>query len=290
MRRFFEINTRSSDGQYKQCEAENCWHNMKRLLFFICSAITLSLVLLIVFHKKTQDDSSQYLQKQLATATDYLSQIKTSPVTLDGFDQALLERTGTNLNFLSTSERSKLFDCLNRFYSCYSSGNFDDYKQFRLSPPFTVSKGIVSFVKENCSSSGAELISDEDILRTAWNFFNDTNKISQIDTEDIRLSVVTKSDLGLELRQASDSSKWPEIATATCLEGTILYQPTLSEILKNKGSVRYFVMEVKVRFNSVADGPAIPLLLVGYWDSTRGNWIPHCLCFWIGVSQYRTFF
>ncbi len=263
---------------------------MKRLLFIICASISLALVLLIIFHKATNNNSSQILVKQLAQAGKSLDQVKTHPVTLEGFNQAILERVGANLDFLSKNERAKLLACISRFYSCYSSGDFDDYKQFRLHPPFTVSKDIVSFVRGKSISKGIDLKSDENILRATWNFYNSTNKISQINEENIRLSVVTRSDMGIELRQASDANKWPAIATATCLENTVLYQPTLADRLKNERSVRYFTLEVKASFNSVADGPAIQLVLVGYWDPTREDWLPHCLCFWISTSQYETFF
>jgi hypothetical protein len=263
---------------------------MKRFLFIICASTTLALVLLIIFHKAINNNSSQFLVNQLAKAGESLDQVKTHLVTLEGFNRAILERAGTNLDSLSESERAKLLSCINNFYSCYSSGHFDDYKQFRLRPPFTVNKDIVSFVKEKFTSNDIDLKSDQDILRAAWNFFNGTNKIGQIDEESIRLSVVTKSDMGLELRQASDASKWPAIAAATCLENTVLYQPTLADLLEKERSVRYFTLEVKARFNSVADGPAIPIVLVGYWDPTREDWMPYCLCFWISASQYHTFF
>ena len=263
---------------------------MKHLLFIVCASVTLALVLLIVFHKGMKNNSSQILENQLAQAGKSLSQVKTRIVTLEEFDKLVLKRAGTNLNFLSVNDRAKLLDCIGRYYTCYSSGNFEDYKKFRLRSPFAVSKDLVTFVKEQPSSKSKHLESDEDILRAAWDFFNGTNTISQIDEESIHLSVVTRSDMGIALRQASDADQWPSIASATCLGETVLYQPTLDDLLKKEHSILYFKLEFKARFNSVTDGPAIPLLLVGYWDSTRGDWIPHCLCFWISVSQYGTLF
>jgi len=273
---------------------------MKRFFLVVCIFVTLALVSLFIFHKfrraainnhkANHIKFSQHAQNELAQAGNFLSQVQTRPVSLEEFNQILLKQAETNLDNLSESERAKLLACISRFYSCYSSGKFDDYKQFRLLPPFAVSENIVSFVKEKSATKGIGLKSDEEILRAAWDFFNGTNKITQIDEENIRLSVVTKSDLGIELRTISDANKWPAINSATCEEGSVLYQPALADLLKKDGAIRYFTLEIKARFNSVADGPAIPMVLQGYWDSTREDWMPNCLCFWISISPYHTFF
>ena len=273
---------------------------MKRFFLVVCIIVTLTLVSLFIFykfhtaainnHKANHINFSQRVQNESAQAVNFLSQVQTRSVSLEEFNQIVLEQAGTNLDNLSESERAKLLACISRFYSCYSSGNFANYKQFRLHPPFTVSEDIISVVNKKITSKDMELKSDEDILRAAWNFYNGTNKIGQVSEDSIRLSVVTKPDLGIDLRLASDANMAPAVATATCLQGTVLYQPTLADLLKKDGTVRYFTLEVKARFNSVADGPAIPLVLQGYWDPTREDWMPNCLCFWIQVGNYRTFF
>lgn len=264
---------------------------MKRFIVpIICGLTTLFLILSIVFHRSANDVKLQHLQNQLAKAVVHLAQTKTSSVNADQFIGIIRKKFGPELRSLTENQQAKLFDCVDHFYLCYSTGNFVDYKRFRLLQPYTVSKGIISFVKNQPALNSASLNSDEDILHIAWDYFNGTNKVSQIDQENIHLSVVTKSDLGIELRTASDAKNWSGIHTATCLEGTVLYQPTLTELLQEKKQIQYLTLEINARFDGNTNGPALPLVLQAYWDPTRENWMPNCLCFWIHISQYRTFF
>jgi hypothetical protein len=209
---------------------------------------------------------------------------------LEDFSNVVHARAGTNLDILSETEREKLFACINHFYACYSSGRFDDFKQFRLHPPFTVGESLASAVKKNTAPKGMDLKSDEDILHMAWNQYNGTNKIGGVNEESIRLSAVMRHDMGEPLRHSSFSRKWPELNTASCWEGAVLYQPTPADILKKEGALRFFTLEVFVRFSPQVDGPATPLVLLGYWDSTREDWMPYALCSMFDVGGYDTIF
>lgn len=268
---------------------------MKRFLIFSCILSTVILTCLIAFRIATKRNSplEQPTQHQVDLATqiaDSCAKIKTHPFSLGDFSQAVQERAGTNLNTLSGNEREKLFACINRFYACYSSGNFDDYKQFRLHPPFTVGVGLASAINKIAVSKGINVKSDEDILHMAWDQYNGTNKIGGVNEESIRLSAVTRHDMGEPLRHSSFSTNWPELNTASCWEGAVLYQPTPADILKKEAALRFFTLEVFVRFYPQEVGPATPLVLLGYWDSTREDWMPYALCSMFDTGNYHTIF
>src|SRR5208283_4522476 len=105
--------------------------------------------------------------------------------------------------------------------------------------------------------------------------------------ESIIVSTAKRQDLGLALRQPS-AGKFPGLG-ASCWEGAVIYQPTPVELLKKDGSLRFFTLEVFVRFDLV-DGPATPLVLLGYWDPTREDWMPYALCTVLHVGKYDTIF
>jgi hypothetical protein len=268
---------------------------MKRFLIVGCAFSTFILVCLITFRiatkKKSSFDQPSQHQVELATqVADSLAKIKTAPLSLEDFSSAVHARAGTNLDVLSENERRKLFACINRFYACYASGSFADFKQFRLYPPFTLNEGLVLAAKKVSASKGIELKSDEDVLRVAWDQYNGTNKIGGINEESINLSAVVRHDMGESLRHSSFSRNWPELDTASCWEGAVLYQPTPADILKKEGALRFFTLEVFVRFNPQVDGPASPLVLLGYWDSTREDWMPYVLCSMLHAGSYDTIF
>lgn len=263
---------------------------MKRLLFVFCAGSTLVLIALIVFRVVTKKEpaASQQQVEQAMQIADSFSKVKTHPLSLEQFDRDVEKRATTNLDSLSDSQRQKLLTCINQFYACYSSGSFDDFKIFRMRPPFMVGEGLAAAVKKSASQKGLELKTDEDILRFAWNQWNGANKISEVAEESITLSTAQKKDLGLSLRQPS-AGKFPGLG-ASCWEGAVAYQPSPSELLKKEGALRFFTLEAFVRFSPHSDGPATPLLLMGYWDSTREDWMPLCLCTVLHVGNYDTIF
>jgi len=266
---------------------------MKRLLIIACVASTFILLCLIAFRiatkKKPASEPPTQQQVQLATQiADTFAKVKTHPFNLRSFSQAVRARVGTNLNSLSENEREKLFTCIDRFYNCYSSGNFEAFKQFRLHPPYTVSEAVASAVKKIAAQKGLSLKSDEDIVHIAWDNYNGANKIGGVDEESIVVSIAKRQDMGLALRRPS-AGRFPGLG-ASCWEGAVVYQPAPAELLKKDGALRFFTLEVFVRFSPHADGPATPLLLMGYWDSTREDWMPYALCTVLNVGNYDTIF
>lgn len=264
---------------------------MKRILVIACVLSTGFLLCIIIFRITTKKPlqgqaSEQQLQQAIRTA-DSFSLVKTRPLSLNDFERVVQQR-GTNLNNLSETERDKLFACVNRFYECYSSGRYDDFKKFRMLPPFTVSEALVSAVKKIVSEKGGHLGSDDDILRLAWNTYNGSNKIGQVSDESIVMSVIKRQDLGAALRQPSVGA-FPG-SGASCWEGSVVYQPTPTELLKRDGTLRFFTLQAFVRFEPLVDGPATPLVLIGYWDPTREDWMPYALCTLLRVGNYDTMF
>ena len=225
--------------------------------------------------------------QQFTQVVESLARIKTRPFSLEDFRRAVEKRAGRNLDTLSASERKKLLVCMNRFFACYSSGNYDDFKAFRLQPPFTVSEAVASAVRTIAAQQGVDLKSDEDILRFAWNHYNGTNKIGQVNADHFILSVARSED-GLDLRQPS-LGRYPG-SGASCWEGALVYQPRSAELEAKEGPLRFFRLEILVRFSPQAGGPASPLVLVGYWDSTRNDWMPDALCTSFHVGGYDTMF
>jgi len=264
---------------------------MKRLLVIACVASTFILFCLIIFRVATKKEpaSEPPTQQQVQLATqiaDTFAKVKTHPFNLGSFSQAVRARAGTNLNSLSESEREKLFVCIDRFYNCYSTGNFEAFKQFRLNWPYTVSEAVASAVKKIASQKSLSLKSDEDVIHIAWDNYNGANKIGAVDEESIVVSIAKRQDMGLALRRPS-AGKFPGLG-ASCWEGAVVYQPSPAELLKKEGSLRFFTLQVFVRFSPHADGPATPLLLMGYWDPTQEDWMPYALCTVLNVGNYDT--
>lgn len=240
--------------------------------------------------KSFQSEPSPRQMEVAQRMVNSFAQVKTRPLSLEDFSKAVRDRAGTNLDTLSENEREKLFSCIHRYYASYSSGKFDDFKSFRLHPPFILRKDVASYFQKIAAAKGMDLKSDEDILHFGWDYKNGTNTIGQVDEESIALSIIKRSDLGPELRLPSIASKWPEQAVATCWEGVILYQPTASDLLKKEGALRFFTLNLFVRFSPMTDGPASPLVLVGYWDPDREDWMPYVLCSMLHVGSYDTMF
>ena len=120
---------------------------------------------------------------------------------------------------------------------------------------------------------GIVLKSEEDLLRWAWEQYNGTNKISQVDSGSIRLSIARRSDSGRGLLQPSIGGS--QGVAAICWEGAVVYTPDLGELLKRDGKVTYFTLDSFVRFDQIANnGPATPLRLICYWDPERQDWMP----------------
>ena len=134
---------------------------------------------------------------------DSMAQAKTRPMSLEEFAQTIQGRAGTNVDNLSESERKKLFACINWFYACYSTGDYEAYRRFRLHPPFTISQSVAQAAKKAAPEKAVELKSDEDILRFSWGQWNGTNRIGQVSAEHILLSVVELQDVGRGLRAPS---------------------------------------------------------------------------------------
>jgi len=89
--------------------------------------------------------------RQMAVAqrmVNSFAQVKTRPLSMEGFSKAVRDHAGTNLDTLSENEREKLFSCINRYYASYSSGKFDAFKSFRLHPPFILRKDVASYFQK----------------------------------------------------------------------------------------------------------------------------------------------
>jgi hypothetical protein len=240
---------------------------------------------------KKEPSPGQPTQQQVQVAkreVDSFTQVRTRPLSLEHFSQAVHLRAGTNVDDMSANEREKLFTCIDQFYRCYSSGDFEAFKRFRLRPPFTVSERLASAVKEIASQKGLPLKSDEDVIHVAWDNYNGTNKIGQVNEGHFILSVATGQDLRPDLRQPSVGRF--SGSGASCWEGAVVYQPTPAELLNKHGSLRFFTLEIIVRFSPLVGGPATPLVLMGYWDPTRNDWMPYALCTVFHVGSYDTIF
>jgi hypothetical protein len=264
---------------------------MKRPFLVLCvgsAVVLLGLIIFRVLTKKAPAPSQQQAAQAIQVVVDSFSKVKTQPLSLRQFSEVVEQRGASNLNSLSAVERRKLLACITQFYACYSSGDFEEFKKFRMRPPFKVGERLAAAAKETASQKGVELRSDEDVLRFAWNQWSGTNRIGGVSQESITLSSAQRSDLGIPLRQPS-GGKFPG-SGASCWEGALTYQPSPDELLKKDGALRYFTLEVSVRFNTYEYGPATPLLLMGYWDSTREDWMPLCLCTVFQVHNYDTIF
>ena len=236
---------------------------MKRFHFnFLYVSVTIVLLGLIIFRTITRNGSgtSQQVGQAVAIA-DSFSKINTVSLSLEQFDSVIKRCAETNLSDLGEIERKKLLDCANRFYACYSSGDFEEFKKFRLHRPFLVGESLAAAAKKSASDKKSELKLDEDVLRFAWEHWGGSNKIGGVAAESVSLAVVKRPDLGLDLRQPS-AGKFPGLG-ASCLEGAVKYEPSPDELLKKEGSLRF------LRWNYLLD--LLPLLMVrqrrfSLWD------------------------
>jgi hypothetical protein len=211
-------------------------------------------------------------------------------MSLEDFDHAVRVRAANVLPQMRAEERDKLLACTDRFYSCYSSGDFEAFKGFRLRPPFKVAERLVSAVRQIASQKGAPLTSDKDIVRYAWITFNGTNRIGEVSEKSLVLSLVRRPDLGRGLRQPNLASVRRPGLEASCWEGSVVYESGPSDLLSREGTLRFFTLQLSVRFWPYHDGPATPLVLIGYWDPTRADWMPYLLCTAFHVGAYDTIF
>jgi hypothetical protein len=259
-------------------------------LVIVSLCATLSLVGLVVYRAafKTQTPSPTEQQIQQAEQmADHFAKIKTRPVSKEEFHNAIARKIQTELTHLPEKQREKLATCLERFYDCYSSGEFEAFRRFRLHQPFAIKMEIAQYFKQNASSQGIELKSDEELLRFGWGLTNGTNRIGQVNLESVAVSLVKKQDLTkmADLRRPS-AGDFPGIAV-TCWEGVVSYEPAPGELLTRDGEVSFIKLEVFVRFD-LTEGPATPLTFLAYWDSQRGDWMPYALCSVLRVNNYRT--
>jgi hypothetical protein len=259
---------------------------MKRLLLVFCACSTLAVLGFVVLRVATKKEpsASPAQLEQAKQIADAFSKVETRPLTLEQFSAAVEKVGATNLSSLSEDGKRKLLECISQFYACYSSGNFDAFKKFRMRASFTVGENLALAVKK----SAPQLKSNEEILRFAWNEWNGPNKIGEASETSIALSLAKRQDLGLAIRQPA-AGNFPG-STASCWEGALTYQPSPEDLLKKDGSLRLFTLEVFVRFSPHSNGPATPLRLMGYWDSTRADWMPLCLCTVLHVGEYDTIF
>ena len=239
----------------------------------------------VAFEKPTKDQVTQATQ-----ITEICSKIETPVIKLEDFLKVVRMRAGTNLGVLSKTQIEKLFACVNRFYACYSSDDFEGYKKFRLQPPFTVGKALEASIIKIANSRGLKLKTPGDVMRLAWSEYNNTNKIGGVNEKSIRVAASVRRDLGEPLRHSAFSKSWPELNTASCWEGAAVYEPDPANILKKEGELRFFTLEFFARFYPQLVGPASPLVLVCYWDSNQEDWMPYALCSMFDAGSYDTIF
>ncbi len=267
---------------------------MQRLILLALGLVSAGLITLVGYRmlaRKPQAPNQPDVRFMQAArqAVDKFSEVKTRPVTPQEFSQAVRRVATKDLDKVPADEQGSLVACLERFFSCYVSGSFEDYKTFRLRPPFEVGSHLVAAATKAAAQSGASLKTDDDILRFAWEKYNGTNRVWEFNLESIRLAVVERNDLGYELRKAS-ASKWPELGASSCWEGAVAYHPDPPSLLKKDGKLRFLTLEVFVRFAPQKVGPATPLVLMCYWDPTRKEWMPQALCRMFNAGDYRTLF
>jgi hypothetical protein len=68
------------------------------------------------------------------------------------------------------------------------------------------------------------------------------------------------------------------------------YEPTAEDLLAKNGTIRVFRFELNVRMNDLQVGPATPIVVTGYWDSTRKDWMPFSYSTAFIVADYYTIF
>jgi hypothetical protein len=268
---------------------------MKRFLILVFIGSTVLFIAIICLRIATRKQISQggislHQIKTMQQMVASFAEVKTQPLGSQDFNNAARISVETNLGLLTEDQRQKLFVCITRYYQCYSSGKFEDYKSFRLGRPYTLRKEVDAYFKSIATSKGIELKSNEDVLRFGWDYKNGNNTIGQVDIKSITLSIKAKSNIDAGLRLPSVVSQWPEQAVASCWESVILYKPSAIELLNQNGKLQFFTLNLFVRFTPIVDGPATPLVLVGYWDPTQNDWMPYALCTMLSVGSYETMF
>jgi hypothetical protein len=266
--------------------------HLKPYAVMACIAATLLLVTLVVFRGVTSKESrpgpSAATVAQIEKRVTEFVDVKTEPVDLPALEKALRDRSGAGVASLTDAERDRLFGCIGRFYLCYSSGDFDAYAKFRLLAPFTVSPLMKSALEQMGHSP--EGLSDKEMLRLAWDKLNGTNKITSWDLDSISLSVEERPDLGQSLRRSSTAFRDGVFPGAMCWGGPVDYEPTAESLLAREGALRLFRLELNVRMNDLQAGPATPIVVMGYWDPTRADWMPLICCAAFRVAGYDTIF
>jgi hypothetical protein len=264
----------------------------KRLAFIAGIVATLLLVALVVFRVVTRRESnnvpSSATNEQIERRIEEFVDVRTERVGLEEFERAVRDRSASGTESLTELERDKLLGCINRFYLCYSSGDFDAYAKFRLLAPFSVSPLMKSAVEQ--MGDDVQGLSEEEIFRVAWDKFNGTNRITSCDLESISLSVEERQDIGQSLRRSSTAFRDGVFPGAMCRGGSMAYEPTAESLLATEGKLRLFRFELNVRMNDLMAGPATPIVVMGYWDPTREDWMPLIYCSAFSVADYQTFF
>lgn len=264
---------------------------MKRLLL-VTALSTIALVLLVLYRGKSFK-SDETRVREAATnllakmAAEYAA-VKTVDLTPDMYLEAVRTLGATNLNRLNDGQREKLYRKIKQFYECYSSGDFEKYRAFRLEEPYAVPGAYAAAITKLAADSGATLGSDADILRYAWRKFNGTNRLARVDTSSIKLFLCDSADLGMSLRRPSIVG-FPGSAV-TCWEGAVSYNPSPQDLLNRQHSLLFFCLDQFARMNNLTDGPATPLRLVGYWDPDHADWRPLYLCSPFQVAGFDTIF
>ncbi len=264
---------------------------MRRLLF-ICLCCTILLIMLVAYRRmsvksleaRKRAETTQMVTQMAAT----YSSAKTAMLTSDAYVQAVRAAAGTNLLRLNDGQREKLYQKIEQFYTCYSSGDFEAYRRFRLDQPCAVPKSYAAAIKNLAGYDAESLRNDEDILRYGWHRFNGTNRLAQVGTSSMNLFVCERPDSGNSLRRPSIAG-FPESAV-TCWQGAVSYTPSPEDLLKRDHTLLFFCLDQFARMNNMIDGPATPLRLLGYWDPDHDDWRPLCLCSPIRVGDYDTMF
>jgi len=262
-----------------------------KFAFFISGLLTLSLVCLIIFRMTTGQHTEINQQKALLQKMYSLFDgFKTQPLTTKEFTQLIQIRSDQNIKSLPDEQREKLFICLSQFYKCYTTGDFNAYKQFRLHKPFSIGEKVTFFFKKEAMSKGIKLNSNEEILQYGWNLENGENRISQVNTSRISLIFTKRRDNGEELKLHPESKNWPEFGAAQCWDSQITYFPSLDEILKKAISIQFFSLHFLARCEFNTNWPATPFTFVGYWDPITKDWMPYAFCHMSPNSLYNTMF
>lgn len=266
---------------------------MRKVLTVVCGLLSAGLVILIVWRISTGATGRREREEKLRATgmemVDAYARVDTRPLSASDYGRVVREQSSAISKELSTLQLERLLVKADEFYTCYSSGRFEEYKRFRINGEYSVGAAFAGAVRRNASEKGIVLKSEEDLLRWAWEHYNGTNKISQVDSSSIRLSIARRNDSGRDLLRPS-IGRSNQLA-AICWEGAVVYTPDLGELLKRDGKVTYATLESFVRFDQIVNnGPATPLRLICYWDPERQDWMPLAMCTTVQVAGYETIF